>query len=64
MVSPNKQTTQASDERAAFTARFPRPLYKTLRKHCLVEREPTISINAFIVLAVKNQLTEEAVSLT
>jgi hypothetical protein len=63
MVSPNKPTKQATDERVAFTARFPRPLYKTLRKH-LIDREPTISINAFIVLAVKNQLAEEAVSLT
>jgi hypothetical protein len=64
MVPPNNQTTQASHDPVARTVRFPRPLYKTLRKHCLIERDPGISINDFIVLAVKNQLTEEAVSLT
>jgi hypothetical protein len=63
MIALSDQATQATDERAPFLARFPRPLYRTLRKH-LAEREPTLSINAFIVLAVKNQLAEEAVSLT
>jgi hypothetical protein len=64
MISPDDQATPPPDGHAPFLARFPGPLYKVLRKHCFVEREPTISINAFIVLAVKNQLVEEGVSLT
>lgn len=64
MVPRKQQTIQTTDGWTDFHARFPSALYKTLRKYVLVEREQTVSINAFIVLAVQEKLSAEGVSLT
>jgi hypothetical protein len=62
MVPNINPSSQNRNGEVSIRIRFPKPLHKALRRH-LVDREPSISINAFTIEAVTEKLDRERVPL-
>lgn len=58
MTPTNNSSSQIRNGEVRITIRFPKPLHKNIRRH-LIDREPSISINAFTIEAVTEKLDRE-----